>query len=581
MLTSRKLACLALTSIILLSSLFFINSAHATDVASLISSDTTWTLSGSPYTLTGPTAVGKGVTLTIEPGVTVNINDYYLQVNGTLIAQGSSSQRIAFNGGRIVFTEVSNGWSRQGNTGHVIEYATLTNTNIESIVGVKLDHDIITASVILGGNSVVSNSEITNEYATVVGDACTVSSNALTGSLRTGDNAVISHNILKPHDESSQNGEPELSTGRSSTISDNTIMGVHVLNQFQVYDNALRTGAQSAVTNNKITGVLTGSPSEIKGNTIEGGGTSSSWDMRSSSKLFAVRIDSETCKFSSNTITGTTGAAVSAKTVSFISNSVVGGVEAQDGSEFKNNVVSGRLQGGGLFQNNRVYGSITLTGSSTIAGNYIESGGGINTNNYASIIEDNTIKGGGIFDAAGTIQHNLITDAYYGISTGTQPVTIQANTITKNTVGIYVGSNAPTISGNNIEGNTQNSIALTVGGDVEAADNWWGTTDTQAISNSIHDFKNDFNLGNVNYQPILTEPNAQAKPKENPNLPSPPPPTQKPTPPTATPIPGIHLDKSLTDSMLEAAIFLFVLLILLAVVLIAVAVFINRKKQPK
>lgn len=49
-----------------------IRPAHAeTSVSGAISEDTTWTAVGSPYRLTGPVAIPAGVTLRIEPGVTV------------------------------------------------------------------------------------------------------------------------------------------------------------------------------------------------------------------------------------------------------------------------------------------------------------------------------------------------------------------------------------------------------------------------------------------------------------------------------------------------------------------------------
>jgi len=48
--------------------------------------------------------------------------------------------------------------------------------------------------------------------------------------------------------------------------------------------------------------------------------------------------------------------------------------------------------------------------------------------------------------------------------------------------------------------------------DLNTAYNWWGTTNTTAINQSIRDFKNDFNLGKVNFTPFLTEPNSEAAP---------------------------------------------------------------------
>ena len=55
----------------------------ATEVTGVIGSDITWTLANSPYNITGPVLVSSGVTLTIEPGVTVNFLDfdYYIIIS--------------------------------------------------------------------------------------------------------------------------------------------------------------------------------------------------------------------------------------------------------------------------------------------------------------------------------------------------------------------------------------------------------------------------------------------------------------------------------------------------------------------
>jgi hypothetical protein len=58
--------------------------------------------------------------------------------------------------------------------------------------------------------------------------------------------------------------------------------------------------------------------------------------------------------------------------------------------------------------------------------------------------------------------------------------------------------------------------------------NWWGTTDTDLINQSIYDYYDDFNFGKINYLPILTEPNPNAPdesgfsntPPDTPNTPT-------------------------------------------------------------
>ena len=57
----------------------------------------TWDLSSSPYLITGDITIPSGETLTIEPGVVVEFQNWYrLIVNGTIQAIGTSLQQIVF-----------------------------------------------------------------------------------------------------------------------------------------------------------------------------------------------------------------------------------------------------------------------------------------------------------------------------------------------------------------------------------------------------------------------------------------------------------------------------------------------------
>jgi parallel beta-helix repeat protein len=355
-----KLACVIAIAI-MVSGLALACNAHFglvkadTNVSGIINTDTTWTKANSPYNLTGNIAIDEGMTLIIEPGVTVNLNSYYIRVNGTLTARGSSTDKIYFDGGSVEFTSSSTGWNEQTGTGSVIENA------------------IINATLQLGNTSPMINK------------------NTIMKSIYVG--------------------------GGSPIISKNTIAIV----------------------------------------------TPSDWLGRPSYLSIAIGIGNE-------------------NTALIIDNTISGHLD--------NTAIS--ISGGSpTIQRNQISNSYGYGGDS----GYWQSG--------------------------------------ISISGNSSPI-IKQNTITKNAVGIsFEGSPTPTINNNNIEENSNYNLRMkpSVQVDINAANNWWGTTETATIDQKIYDYNDDFNLGKVNYTPFLTEPNSQAVP--NPNAPTP---TLAPTtPPTSSP----------------------------------------------
>jgi hypothetical protein len=86
-------------------SLFSITLFAQTNVSGGIFQNTTWSLSGSPYIVTGSIVVFPGKTLTIEPGVEVLVTpDYsfntgnlrYIEIRGALVAIGTDQAPITF-----------------------------------------------------------------------------------------------------------------------------------------------------------------------------------------------------------------------------------------------------------------------------------------------------------------------------------------------------------------------------------------------------------------------------------------------------------------------------------------------------
>jgi parallel beta-helix repeat protein len=117
-----------------------------------------------------------------------------------------------------------------------------------------------------------------------------------------------------------------------------------------------------------------------------------------------------------------------------------------------------------------------------------------------------------------TIENNVITNnKLSGITLGSSfPVIISGNTITENSVGLDISaySNQSIMTNNNIYENANISIKLEASTltSINASNNWWGTTDTTAISQSIYDSKNNSGLGTVIFMPVLSTPIPQTIP---------------------------------------------------------------------
>ncbi len=192
------------------------------------------------------------------------------------------------------------------------------------------------------------------------------------------------------------------------------------------------------------------------------------------------------------------------------------GASAISGSTFLNGI---DIAGGSI--------GTSFRGTYAVSGNNITNQEGRNVLNVgnsetevAGTITNNIIRGGsvagicqadGFLSMSATIEKNLIINNQIGILTrnNDDDSTIQNNTIANSKVGISNPTSLQTITGNNIQGNSQYNIQA---GQTTATakNNWWGTTDQQAISQTIYDSNDDFDLGTVNFVPFLTEPNPQA-----------------------------------------------------------------------
>lgn len=86
-------------SLLLLLIFSLVNALAQTNVAGGIYQNATWSLANSPYVVNGPVVVFPGVTLNIEPGVEIKINNLtssniYIETRGTLNCVGTDAQPI-------------------------------------------------------------------------------------------------------------------------------------------------------------------------------------------------------------------------------------------------------------------------------------------------------------------------------------------------------------------------------------------------------------------------------------------------------------------------------------------------------
>jgi hypothetical protein len=153
---------IALLFSVLAGTVHFSTVQASTEVIGIISSNITFTKANSPYVFTGPVVVNSNATLTIKAGVTIDLNGNYLEVDGTLIAKGSSVDWIYLNSGSINFESTST-------EGCIIENAILNWIHVSILGSVKINstyiqgrqaYDVIDIS---GGSPMISNNTLTGD----------------------------------------------------------------------------------------------------------------------------------------------------------------------------------------------------------------------------------------------------------------------------------------------------------------------------------------------------------------------------------------------------------------------------------
>ena len=507
--------------------------AADTNVSGYISADTTWTSANSPYVAEGNVVVSSGVTLTIEPGVTVKFDvGKSLQIDGKLIAKGSGSERITFT---------KNG---SDNWGYILFNDSSTDASFDSsgsyTSGSTLEYCIVEYA---GGTSVSGNGAVRMNNAHPFINYCTINNNSasgiygwnLSGTLKI-TNSTITNNT------SSSNGGGIYCVGGTKTISNNTIS-----------NNTASSSASSTIYGGGI--YCKDGTNTISGNTISNNSVSNS---RSSYNGFGggVSCYGGTNTISNNTITNNTsdddggGVHCYNATNTISSNTITGNTASDDG---------GSYAGGGI---------LCSGGTTTISNNIISNnkasgyGGGINCYRGTNTIKNNLITnntstdyGGGIMcgdSGTHTISNNIITgntasDSGGGIYCGGGTFTISQNHVARNSaskasgIRYYSSTDGKDFNYNLFTGNTSTGTSSTYtvfvssrplfnynnltdntatyelwndnaygSSNLDAKNNWWGVTDDSSVQGKIYDWIDDSTKGTVNYYPYGTSTNTAA-----------------------------------------------------------------------
>ena len=222
--TNAFLSAILIT--LMICGLAFVGSMHfgaaqsGTNVNGIIGSDTTWTETNSPYNLTETVTVNNRVTLTVEAGATINLNGYHIEVNGTLLAEGTGANQIHINDNGnmgsigIAFEPLSSAWNEQTGAGCIIENTVGfgwiiavndSSPNISQNTGIDI--------YVTGGSPTIWKNTFSismGYYIDVEGGSPTISDNAFEGFMGTGVGYV--YGIY-------------LSGSNTAVISDNTFNG--------------------------------------------------------------------------------------------------------------------------------------------------------------------------------------------------------------------------------------------------------------------------------------------------------------------------------------------------------------------
>jgi hypothetical protein len=562
------LFALSATKLDMMSALVSDAALTGTNVSGAITTNTTWTLSGSPYRVTADVLVLVDVFLTVEPGVTVKFdNGTSIVVDGKIIIQGDSAHITTFTSNAPSPAAGDWGNIRTRTGGRIVSVMWTTIEYSSGGIEFPVDSSGIILDCVFRENGVgISGSNVSITRCTFYKNTDGINA----ANVRVVDceffnntNGIVGSGTVQNTNvwNSSGNGISFPSSGSVSNCSIHDNGGDGVVCQGSIVD--------CVVYNNSGVGAGGGENGHISNCSVFNNGIGIVGGTLFNCSVYHNRGDGVTgnqyvtgdiinCSINYN---GGNGAYVYKKTVansSFFNNKGCG-VRVHLGllsrCNVYNNLGEGVVviggDGGPIYvQDTQIYGNlvgikITHSGcgefcdivpayvsNCTIKNN---SEGGIVLNELAyplprvklwvsnTIIDSNGMVGIDLNTNVESqrliaeISECAITNHTYGAVgsfgrvtssniTGNMQIGLEARRVDTGYWG-FPGI-VTEIIGNNIHDNGIYNIKnhLPFGQDLNATMNWWGTTNTTEIGAFIYDYYEDYNLSRVLFEPILTSP---------------------------------------------------------------------------
>jgi hypothetical protein len=431
-------------------------SANAqTSVSGQIATNTTWTLANSPYIVTGNILVPSGVTLTIEPGVVVKVNNgLYIKIQGELIAIGTSSSKIIitssntlkFKGDwdKIWLAGVATNFDSNNNyvSGTIIKHCEISYAN----EGLRIDDSsfFLSSSIIENNNQGINFKKVFN--------------------------SIIADNIFRSNINGTNTSAGTENNGQGSFNNNKFLRNTFENNSG---DGLIFGGYMNNASNNLIKNNI------VKNNL--GSGMNFSWGD-------VVR------GFANNVIEGNI----------IYGNSLNGIIIGRDSNSIIKNIIISNGRSGIAISGTYIYEGLII--EKNIIGNNSNFGIDLSSNTNSIVRYNSILNSGSKTNGKPSIG---IPSSYIESKNNV----ISFNTIfnsVNNDIELFYGPNV--INNNNIiKSNGEFKIKLTSNGYTSNAENnYWGTITESEIQLSIYDNSDNFERGIVSYSPFLLTPNTTA-----------------------------------------------------------------------